>query len=467
MTTDATSLPHNEDIEQALLGALLFGGAYHRIAGALRPEHFYDEAHGEVFAVIAELAEAGRTVNPLTVCQALGEISLFTANGGTRAYLECLEGAYITPKAASDYAGVIRDLHQRRQLACMAEWLKAQALKPDLDRNAASLVAQAQSELDLLESGPSSRDTATMADVMNDAFAAIERAQVSVDGVSGIPSGLIDLDRATGGFQPSELIIIAGRPSMGKTVLATTACVNATLQGYVIRFNSLEMGTASLGQRLLAARSGVTMQDQRRRLALSQLAALEEARRYYIALPLAIDADSGLTVAQIRARARAHKRRHGLSMLVIDYLGLIVPDDPRMNKVHQVEEVTKALKATAKELEIPIVLLCQLSRQVEQREDKRPQLADLRDSGAIEQDADVVMFVYREHYYLSRCEPVRRPDEAQDKFNARYVDWQGREEASRNIGEVIIAKNRQGEIGHVRLRFDGCRQMFESLEDGR
>lgn len=459
--------PHNEEAEQALLGALLVNNkAYGKVGEFLRPEHFYDPAHQRLYGAIAELIEAGRVASPVTLRAHFDQVPELASSGGG-AYLAELAANVVTVVNAGDYGRTIHDLFLCRQIIEIAAGMNDAAYAADIASDPAGIIARGEADLAMLQDlGRVDGGGATLDQVIADAWEAIQRAQACPDGVSGVPSGLKDLDRMTGGFQPADLIIIAGRPSMGKTVIATTASVNAALRGYVPLFNSLEMGTASLGLRLLATRSDVPVNELRRPLSPSQIAAVQEAKQYYAGLPLTVDTDSGLTVAQIRARARAHKRRHGLSMLVVDYLGLINAEDRRANKVHQIEENTKALKALAKELDVPVILLCQLSREVEKREDKRPQLSDLRDSGAIEQDADVVMFVYREHYYLTRSDPARRPGEAQDKFNDRYAEWQAREEATRNISEVIIAKNRQGEIGTVRLRFDGRRQVFEDLHDG-
>ncbi|WP_431855315.1 replicative DNA helicase [Azospirillum sp.] len=459
-------LPHNEQIEQALLGCLLFSpGAINRVIGKVSPEDFHDPDHGAVFAVALELAEAGKPVNYLTVVDALSDAPVFAPDGGPRKYLVSLHEAYVTASEAPHYAQRVRELRHRRQLVEFAAWLSAEARRTDLDASATAIVAQAEGALaEILEAGSSHRKAADLKATLAAAWDTIQRAQAAVNGVSGVATGLADLDRLTGGLQPADLIILAGRPSMGKTALALTMTVNAASQGHETRFQSLEMSRAQLGLRLYARRTGISMQDQRRPLHPSQLAELEAAQQHYAGLRLTVDDEGGLTAGQIRARARAHKRKHGLGLLTVDYLGLVSPSGATANKVHQVEEVTKALKETAKELEIPVLLLCQLSRAVESREDKRPQLSDLRDSGAIEQDADVVMFVYRPEYYLERSEPQRRPDEAVGKFNDRYSAWEAQRDAARNVGEVIVAKNRQGEIGTARLFFDGRRQTFENLD---
>ena len=259
-----------------------------------------------------------------------------------------------------------------------------------------------------------------------------------------------------GGFQPGCLYIIAGRPGMGKTDVATNIATNAALAGHQVLYCNMEMGKGEMAHRVIARVAKLPIADQRRAyppLSRDEWAALIEARTSLHSLPLHIDETAGLSLSQIRMRARRHKRRHGLDLLVIDYIGLMTPADARANKVHQIEEITKGLKALAKELQVPIIALSQLSRAVETRDDKRPQLSDLRDSGAIEQDADVVMFCYREEYYLQRSEPQQGADESHDKYSDRVSKWMDAMSRAAGIAEIIIAKHRQNQVGAVRLQY--------------
>ncbi len=467
MTDAPRTPPANEEAEQALLGALLVNNrAFHKVSDFLRPEHFYDPAHQRIFAAIAETISAGRVASPVTLRPLFDADPELQQEGGG-AYLAELAANVVTVVNAADYGRTIHDLFMRRQLIEVTAEAMEEAYRPSLT-SPESLIADIEAQVAALRvhAHAGSAELATAADAVEEAVRAAERAQQAANGISGLATGLSDLDFRLGGLHPGDLVIIAGRPSMGKTVLATTAATNAAAQGEPALFNSLEMSTVGLGQRLLASRSGIAVKDQRGTLTPEQFRALVEAQQHFAGMPLRIDPQAGLTAAQIAARARMHQRRHGLRLLVVDYLGLIAPADPRANKVHQVEETTKTLKLLAKELDIPVVLLCQLSRQVELREDKRPQLADLRDSGAIEQDADVVMFVFREQYYLERSEPARRANEGQDAFNDRYAAWAQRLEECRGIAEIIIAKNRQDGAGSVAVRFDGRRQTFEDLHRG-
>jgi replicative DNA helicase len=298
--------------------------------------------------------------------------------------------------------------------------------------------------------------------------------------VTGVPTGMIDLDDKLGGLQPSDLVILAGRPSMGKTALAITIAANAAAthavgpdtddlagDSYAVGVFSLEMSAEQLAMRLLSAQADLSSDDLRRgKLRDMDFKKVVQASQDLAGRPLFIDDTPALSVAALRTRARRLKRRHGLSLLVVDYLQLVRPahSSPQTNRVQEIAEITQGLKAIAKELNIPVLALSQLSRAVEQREDKRPQLSDLRESGAIEQDADVVMFVYRDEYYQERSEPKQRPEETRERYEERYQGWQKRYEESRGIADLIIAKQRNGPIGSIRLSFDATRGRFSNLE---
>jgi replicative DNA helicase len=298
----------------------------------------------------------------------------------------------------------------------------------------------------------------------------------------GVATAFVDLDKKLGGLHPSDLVILAGRPSMGKTALATNIAFNAakawrgergpdgrvtSQDGAVIGFFSLEMSAEQLATRILAEESGVSSDKIRRgEVRREDFDKFVMASQRLAAMPLYIDDTPALSVAALRTRARRLKRQHGLGMIVIDYLQLMRPSAQARateNRVQEISEITRGLKAIAKELDVPVLALSQLSRAVEQREDKRPMLADLRESGSIEQDSDVVMFIFREEYYLSRGEPSRRPEESEEKFNDRYDRWKERCETAFGTADVIIAKQRHGPIGNVRLHFEAETTKFDNF----
>jgi len=300
--------------------------------------------------------------------------------------------------------------------------------------------------------------------------------------VAGVATGFTDMDRKLGGLHPSDLVILAGRPAMGKSALATNIAFHAARNyrpverpdgtmaaedGAVVAFFSLEMSADQLATRILAEVSGVPSDAIRRGdVRREDFARFVDASRTLSSVPMFIDDTPALTISAVRTRARRLARQRGLGMIVVDYLQLLrAPSSNRQdNRVQEISEITRGLKAIAKELNVPVLALSQLSRAVEQREDKKPQLSDLRESGSIEQDADVVMFVFREEYYLSH-EPIRRPDETEDKFNDRYQRWSDRLQEVSGLAEVIIAKQRHGPTGTVKLRFDGKITKFENLVD--
>ncbi|MBV9747853.1 MAG: replicative DNA helicase, partial [Acetobacteraceae bacterium] len=320
--------------------------------------------------------------------------------------------------------------------------------------------------------------SAALTHAITNAEAAFKRAGKTV----GVASGFTDLDKKLGGLHPSDLIILAGRPSMGKTALATNIAFNAAKaykparfpdgriaaeDGAVVGFFSLEMSAEQLATRILAEESGVSSDRIRRgEVRHEDFDKFVQASQRLAAVPLFIDDTPALSVGALRTRARRLKRQIGLDLIVIDYLQLLRPSSPSRameNRVQEISDITRGLKALAKELDVPVLALSQLSRAVEQREDKRPMLADLRESGSIEQDSDVVMFIFREEYYLSRGEPTRRPEESDDKYNDRYGRWQDRLEQTHGLGEIIIAKQRHGPIGKIVLHFDPETTKFENF----
>lgn len=473
---DTHSPPHNIEAEQAFLGALLFENeVYHRVADWLRPEHFYDPFHARLYAAASQLITSGALADAVVLKNRLGDDEGLKTLGGPVYLIELMREA---PEALSapEYARLVYELALRRQLIDVGSRISSDARDTRNAASATKLIEQAEKELfSLAESGTVSKSfqpfSVALAQSVEVAAAAYKRGGK----LSGIPSGLNSLDEKLGGLHRSDLIILAGRPSMGKTALATNIAFSVarahryeeaadgtrrTTEGGVVGFFSLEMSAEQLATRLIADYTGISGYFIRQgRIDAAQFAEINDAVREINEIPLFIDDTGGISIGALTARARRLKRMHGLDVLVIDYLQLITGSSSRRSesRVQEISEITQALKALAKELDIPVIALSQLSRQVEQREDKKPQLSDLRESGSIEQDADVVMFVYREAYYLERAEPKEGTEE--------HLRWEDEMREIRNRAEVIIGKQRHGPIGAVKVAFDPERTKFSDLED--
>src|SRR3954454_23466533 len=479
--------PHNTEAEQALLGAILVNNrAYGQVSEFLQPEHFAEAVHGRIFAAITKLIERGQIADPVTLKNLFDQDGALADIGGAQ-YLGSLVNSAVTIINAEHYGRTIHDLYLRRELITVGQDIVTEAFDHDLDDPATEQIERAEAKLfELASSGQAEGGPrefrAALTSAVNMAQAAFKR-----DGkIVGVATGFTDLDKKLGGLHPSDLVILAGRPSMGKTALATNIAFSAAKayqpargpegridltgqaeDGAVVAFFTLEMSAEQLATRILAEESG-TSSDRIRRGEVKR----EDFDKFVVAsqrlssVPLFIDDTPALSVAALRTRARRLKRQHGLGLIAIDYLQLMRPSTARggaENRVQEISEITRGLKAIAKELNVPILALSQLSRAVEQREDKRPMLADLRESGSIEQDADVVMFIFREEYYLSRGEPTRRAEESDLKFNERYENWQQRCESAFGMAEVIIAKQRHGPIGTVKLHFEAETTKFDNF----
>ena len=468
--------PHSEEAEQALLGALLAkNGTYEKVSEFLRPEHFFVPVHGRIYGAIINFVERGQVANPVTL-KAYFERDTDLAALGGGSYLTTLAASVVTLINAEDYGHTIHNNYLRRQLIAVGESMVNEAHRHDLEISAQDQIEEAEKQLfDLASTGDVTGGFVPITRSLDAAISTAEAAFRRSKSVTGVTTGLIDLDRKLGGLHRSDLLIIAGRPSMGKTALATNIAVNAAkaamasngTDGATVGVFSLEMSAEQLATRVLADETKVPGDKIRRgEVRDSDFPRFIEASQMMSRLPLHIDDTPGITVGMLRTRARRLKRTGHLGLIVVDYLQLMRGSgiNRQENRVQEISEITRGLKAVAKELDIPVIALSQLSRAVEAREDKRPQLADLRESGSIEQDADVVMFVYREQYYLERAEPARRPEESEEKFNDRYQRWQQRLGEVHNIGECIIAKQRHGPIGTVRLQFDGQFTKFSDLD---
>ena len=478
------SPPHNFEAEQALLGAILMSNrSLERVSEFLRPEHFAEPVHGRIYESCMILTGRNQIATPVTLKTYLSQDQGLKELGGD-AYLMNLAGAAASIINAEDYGRLIFDLALRRELIGVGEDMVNDAFEPDMEVDAVQQIERAEQALfKLATSGQAEGGFKGFKTVLLEAISQAELAHQRQGRLSGVTSGLRDLDAKLGGLHRSDLLILAGRPSMGKTALATNIAFNAAkalkyeigpsgekkaTEGAVVAFFSLEMSAEQLAGRILADRASLNSHKIRQgELQDEEFSKLVIASQELHSLPLYIDDTPALSVSAVRTRCRRLARTQGLGMIVIDYLQLLSATAGKKveNRVQEVSDITRQLKALAKELNVPVLALSQLSRAVEQREDKRPQLSDLRESGSIEQDADVVMFVYREQYYLERAEPGRRPEEAEDKFNTRYADWQTRLEEVTNTAEAIIAKQRHGPVGAVRLFFDGQFTRFGDLDN--
>ncbi|MBY0430703.1 MAG: replicative DNA helicase [Rhodospirillales bacterium] len=475
--------PHNYMAEQALLGAILTNNrVFEKISEFLRAEHFADGVHGRIFAACGKLIERGQLANPVTLSSYLSQDGALAEIGGPE-YLARLANSVVTIINAEDYGRLIFDLHLRRELIDLGEEMVNQAFDIKLDEAATDQIETAEARLfELATNGAYEGGFLSFKEAVIGAITMAEAAHKREGKLAGVPTGLNDLDKKMGGLHPSDLVILAGRPSMGKTALATNIAFNAAAayreerdamgnrkaaDGAVVAFYSLEMSAEQLATRILSEQARVESHKIRQgEMSHEEFERLVQASQELHRLPLFIDDTPALSISAVRTRSRRLKRQHGLGCIVVDYLQLLRGSlGARIdNRVQEISDITRGLKALAKELEVPVIALSQLSRAVEQREDKRPQLSDLRESGSIEQDADVVMFVYREQYYLERAEPGRRPEESEEKFNERYSGWQQRCEQVFNTAEVILAKQRHGPIGTVRLFFDGNYTKFGNLD---
>jgi replicative DNA helicase len=471
--------PVNYDAEKALLGAILANNlVYDRVNEFLRPEHFADSLHGRIYEAIGKLVQRGQIANPVTLKNLFDQDGALTEIGGAQ-YLVDLAQSVVTVINADDYGHVIHDLYLRRQLVDLGEVVVNDAYVFGLEDTAVQQIEATELKLfNLAESGQTEKGPQGFSVILKSALDMAEAAFKRDGHITGVTTGLRDLDRTLGGLQKSDLIILAGRPSMGKTALATNIGFNAaeaardpsTGERHRVVFFSMEMSSEQLATRIMAEKSGISSDKIRRgEVRTEDFQKVVEAAHAMNEVPFFIDDTPALTIPMLRTRARRLKRQHGLDLIVLDYLQLMRGSGSRgsENRVQEISEITRGLKAIAKELDVPVLALSQLSRAVEQRDDKRPQLSDLRESGSIEQDADVVMFVYREQYYHERAEPNQRPDEDDSKFNERRDRWMKRGEEVHNKADVIIAKQRHGPIGTKQLYFEGMLTRFSDLaEDG-
>ncbi|WP_082025618.1 replicative DNA helicase [Methyloceanibacter caenitepidi] len=468
---DYREAPHNLEAEQDLLGAILVNNeALDRVSSFLKPDHFFDPLHGRIFESAAKLIMGGKRATPITLktfFQADPPVGDLTVPQ----YLGRLAANATTIINAEDYGRTVYDLAVRRNLIEIGESMVNTAYDSPIDAEPSKQIEEAEQRLyELAETGKYGAGFEPFSSALTDAIDMAANAYQRDGGLSGLATGFADLDQRMGGLQASDLIILAGRPSMGKTALATNIAYHVAkayaadpntgeaTDGAVVGFFSLEMSAEQLATRIISEQSQISSEKIRRgRIDSNDFDRIVEASQELQNLPLFIDQTGGISVAQLAARARRLKRQRGLGFIIVDYLQLLTGSSRRAQegRVQEVSEITTGLKALAKELHVPILALSQLSRQVEQRDDKRPQLADLRESGSIEQDADVVMFVFREEYYLERSQPRENTEE--------HRQWQQDMEAVMGKAEVIVGKQRHGPTGTVTLQFSPEFTRFSNL----
>jgi len=470
-------LPHNLEVEQQLLGALLYNNdAAARVLDFLRPDHFFQPLHGRIFEAIMVLIERGELANPVTLKMRFAQDEAMASLGGP-AYLVDLTARAVNIIRAEEYARILYDLFLRRELILLSDDMAERGRTADLTDSATTQIEDAESRLyTLAEAGETQNDFRSFRVSVGESLDRIEAAYKREGQLVGVTSGLRDLDQRLGGLHRTDLVIIAARPGMGKSALAMTIALNAArayrpiyndagdivdAEGAVVGVFSLEMSREQLATRIISEQTRISSNDLRtgridKRAFIDQVVpATEELTD----LPLYIDDTPAVSIAQLRSRCRRLKRQHGLGMIIVDYIQLMRPSGQKRteNRVQEITEITQGLKAVAKELEVPVLALSQLSRQVENRDDKRPQLSDLRESGSIEQDADVVMFIYREAYYAQKD----RPDE--ENF-AEVEKWQEKMEAIYNRAEIIIGKQRHGPTGTIDVFFEPEFTTFRNLD---
>ena len=466
--------PQNVEAEQALLGAILVNNeAAYRVTSFLMAAHFYDPVHGRIYDAALTLIQRGQIATPLTLKATFDRDPALVDGDGAR-YLAQLASSATTIINAEDYGRHIYDLALSRQLIQIGEDMVNTAYEVSLDQPANEQIEAAENQLfTLAVAGDSQRGFIPFSAAVTTAINTAEAAYRRDAKLTGLATGFTDLDEILGGLHRSDLVIVAGRPAMGKTSLGTNFAFNAAkafreeidqdgksriVDGAGVAFFSLEMSAEQLALRLLSEESNIPSERIRRgNISSDDFVQVVRASQTLEQLPLFIDDTAALSIGALTTRARRLKRTNNIGLIVVDYLQLLRPSKQRRddNRVLEVSEITQGLKALAKQLDVPVVALSQLSRAVEQREDKRPHLADLRESGAIEQDADVVMFIYREEYYHERIKP------AEDK--PEFLEWRQRLEEVQGIAEIIIGKHRNGPTGKVQLLFDGRVTKFANL----
>lgn len=450
-------LPANVHAEQMLLGAVLINSdLIEQINEFLKADHFYEKLHQKIYHAIEILVEKGLSATPVTIKSMLEKDPLYQELNGNE-YIIRLTTIAMVVINPYDYGRIIYDSAIKRNLITIGEEVVNDAYNSTLEQTAEEHLELAENKLYLLASeGVKEKGFVAMRESVAESLSSINRAMKNTDHITGISTGYLDLDNKLSGFQNSDLVIIAGRPSMGKTAFAINFAFNAckalqrkTKEGEkppAVGFFSLEMSSEQLASRLLSMMARVDSTNLRNgKVNEEHYNDLRKAAAELSEMPFFIDDTPALSISAVRSRARKLKRKHNLGIIFVDYLQLLSGSGKSENRVLEISQITQGLKAIAKELNIPVIALSQLSRAVEQREDKRPLLSDLRESGSIEQDADLVMFLYREEYYLRRKEPA--------PGDPKYSEWQAALDRAHNIAEILIAKHRNGAVGNVQLYY--------------
>ncbi len=455
-------IPKNIEAEQTILGSLLVNNEiFDEISDKIDDNYFYDPIHKKIYKTISNLISKGLLANPVTIKNFFNSNEELLEIGGVD-YLLKLTNVSTTKNQIKYYSELLSDLYIRRQLINISEETLEDSKNKNLEISGTNILENTERKLfEIAERGEFQRSFIAFKDALKETIDMATAAYKNDQGIVGVPSGLSDLDDRLGGLHKQDLIIIAGRPSMGKTALATNIAFNAAQninkQDYKssVAFFSLEMSSEQLSTRILAEQSRIKSNDIRRgKINQEDFEKFIEASKNLENLPLHIDDTPAITISALSNRARRLKRKQGLDLIVIDYIQLMKSSGYRNEgRVLEIAEITQGLKALAKELDVPVLALSQLSRQVEQREDKKPQLADLRESGSIEQDADVVMFVFREQYYLEKQEPKLG--------TAEHVEWQEKMNQVHNQAEIIIGKQRHGPTGLIKLEFESAFTKFK------
>ena len=461
----------NIPAEKAILGFLLINNNnYEQISDVIKTDYFFLDMHAKIFEIMIKLFNKSQVADVITISNLASYTPAY--KDITFDYLIELTNSVVSTSSSKDYALLIHDLYLKRQIIEIQNNINTYLSSGD---NSLEQIEKLEKDIfSLSEKGLGAEDVQTFEASLEKALTSVELARSFKNGISGITTGLKDFDKKTGGLQRSDLIILAGRPPMGKTALATNIAYNAARcfleqqghPGAPVLIFSLEMSSEQIAARILSSEIGVSSDVLRKGTiddaGFNRLASAVSTLKH---TPLFIDDTPSITVGQIRAKCRRVKRKNGLGLVVIDYIQLIGNERYSNNRTTEVSEITRGLKGIAKELDIPIIALSQLSRGVESRDDKKPMLSDLRESGSIEQDADLVAFIFREEYYLEKAEPtMQRDGETEDKFKARYEMWKQNYERSKNKATVILAKNRHGAIGNVDLYFDAARTKFGDLD---
>ena len=459
-------IPKNIEAEQTVLGSILENNElFDEITDEINEGHFHDTIHQKIYKIISNLISKGLLANPITIKNFFNDNQELTEIGGLE-YLLKLTKVSTTKNQIKHYSKLLADLYIRRQLIKISEETLEDSKNKELEITGTNILENTERKLfEIAERGEFQRSFVTFKDALKETIDMATAAYKNDQGIVGVPSGLTDLDDRLGGLHKQDLIIIAGRPSMGKTALATNIAFNAAEniqkqnKKTSVAFFSLEMSSEQLSTRILSEQSRIKSNDIRRgKINQEDFEKFIEASKNLENLPLHIDDTPAITISALSNRARRLKRKQGLDLIVIDYIQLMKSSGYRNEgRVLEIAEITQGLKALAKELDVPVLALSQLSRQVEQREDKKPQLADLRESGSIEQDADVVMFVFREQYYLEKQEPKLG--------TAEYVEWQEKMNQVHNQAEIIIGKQRHGPTGLIKLEFESAFTKFKDASN--